>query len=343
LSIRQQLEDRERKILAAQAAKSADSRGRMRDEPPDPVRPAFQRDRDRVIHCKAFRRLKHKTQVFFAPTGDHYRTRLTHTLEVSQIARSIAKVLQLNEDLTEAIALGHDLGHTPFGHAGERVLNDLIPGGFNHYEQSLRIVDVLENDRAGLNLTWEVRDGIAKHSKGKSGMPVGADPAHRASTIEGQIARVADIIAYVNHDIDDAVRAGLLREQDLPREHVAVLGANGPDRIGRMVTDVVVQSLEGGLAEIRMSEQVLEATVGLRSFLFDAVYENEIATAEFRKAGGILGGLWEKVREAPGEFLDPRTIEEEGLDAAARDFLAGMTDRYTISLYEQLFIPKSWA
>jgi dGTPase len=343
LSIRQQLEDRERQILAAQAAKSADSRGRMRDEPPDPVRPAFQRDRDRVIHCKAFRRLKHKTQVFFAPTGDHYRTRLTHTLEVSQIARSIAKVLQLNEDLTEAIALGHDLGHTPFGHAGERVLNDLIPGGFNHYEQSLRIVDVLENDRAGLNLTWEVRDGIAKHSKGKSGMPVGADPAHRASTIEGQIARVADIIAYVNHDIDDAVRAGLLREQDLPREHVAVLGANGPDRIGRMVTDVVVQSLEGGLAEIRMSEQVLEATVGLRSFLFDAVYENEIATAEFRKAGGILGGLWEKVREAPGEFLDPRTIEEEGLDAAARDFLAGMTDRYTISLYEQLFIPKSWA
>jgi dGTPase len=343
LSIRQQLEDRERNFLAAQAAKSADSRGRMRDEPPDPVRPAFQRDRDRVIHCKAFRRLKHKTQVFFAPTGDHYRTRLTHTLEVSQIARSIAKVLQLNEDLTEAIALGHDLGHTPFGHAGERVLNDLIPGGFNHYEQSLRIVDVLENDRAGLNLTWEVRDGIAKHSKGKSGMPVGADPAHRASTIEGQIARVADIIAYVNHDIDDAVRAGLLREEDLPRDHVAVLGANGPDRIGRMVTDVVVQSLEGGLAEIRMSEQVLEATVGLRSFLFDAVYENEIATAEFRKAGGILGGLWEKVREAPGEFLDPRTIEEEGLDAAARDFLAGMTDRYTISLYEQLFIPKSWA
>jgi dGTPase len=343
LSIRQQLEDRERNILAAQAAKSADSRGRMRDEPPDPVRPAFQRDRDRVIHCKAFRRLKHKTQVFFAPTGDHYRTRLTHTLEVSQIARSIAKVLQLNEDLTEAIALGHDLGHTPFGHAGERVLNDLIPGGFNHYEQSLRIVDVLENDRAGLNLTWEVRDGIAKHSKGKSGMPVGADPAHRASTIEGQIARVADIIAYVNHDIDDAVRAGLLREEDLPSDHVAVLGANGPDRIGRMVTDVVVQSLEGGLAEIRMSEQVLEATVGLRSFLFDAVYENEIATAEFRKAGGILGGLWEKVREAPGEFLDPRTIEEEGLDAAARDFLAGMTDRYTISLYEQLFIPKSWA
>jgi dGTPase len=342
-NIRQQLEDRERATLAPQAAKSGDSRGRLREEPPDPIRPAFQRDRDRVIHCKAFRRLKHKTQVFFAPTGDHYRTRLTHTLEVSQIARSIAKVLQLNEDLTEAIALGHDLGHTPFGHAGERVLNDLIPGGFNHYEQSLRIVDVLENDRAGLNLTWEVRDGIARHSKGKSGMPVGAAPEHRASTIEGQIARVADIIAYVNHDIDDAVRAGLLSEADLPRTHVAVLGANGPERIGRMVTDVVVQSLEGGLSEIRMSEPILEATVGLRSFLFEAVYENEIATSEFRKAGGILGGLWEKVRESPAEFLDRRTIDEEGLDAAARDFLAGMTDRYTISLYEQLFIPKSWA
>ena len=245
--------------------------------------------------------------MFFAPTGDHYRTRLTHTLEVSQIARSIAKVLRLNEELTEAIALGHDLGHTPFGHAGERVLSDLIPGGFNHYEQSLRIVDVLENDRAGLNLTWEVRDGIARHSKGKSGMPVGADPEHRASTIEGQIARVADIIAYVNHDIDDAVRAGLLREEDLPSNRVEVLGASSSERIGRMVTDVVVQSLEGGLTEIRMSQRMLDATVGLRSFLFDAVYENDIATAEFKKAGGILGGLWEKVRERPNEFLDRRT------------------------------------
>ncbi len=343
MSIREELEEREREILAPEAARSGDTKGRLRPETEDPIRPAFQRDRDRIIHCKAFRRLKHKTQVFFAPTGDHYRTRLTHTLEVAQIARSIAKVLRLNEELTEAIALGHDLGHTPFGHAGERVLNELIPGGFNHYEQSLRIVDVLENDRAGLNLTWEVRDGIARHSKGKNGMPVGAAPEYRASTIEGQIARVADIIAYVNHDIDDAVRAGLLRERDLPHAHVSVLGVNGPERIGRMVTDVVVQSLDGGLSEIRMSDAILEATVGLRSFLFEAVYENEAATAEFRKAGGILGGLWEKVRESPGEFLDARTIEEEGLDAAARDFLAGMTDRYTISLYEQLFIPKSWA
>src|SRR4026208_2476142 len=286
VSIREQLEERERQILAPTARNPPAARALLRPEAEDPIRPAFQRDRDRVIHCKAFRRLKHKTQVFFAPTGDHYRTRLTHTLEVSQIARSIAKVLRLNEELTEAIALGHDLGHTPFGHAGERVLNDLIPGGFNHYEQSLRIVDVLEHDRAGLNLTWEVRDGIARHSKGKNGVPVGADPEHRASTIEGQIARVADIIAYVNHEIDDRVRAGVVRGEDLPSSRVEVLGASSSERIGRMVTDVVVQSLDGGLAEIRMSDRMLDATVGLRSFLFEAVYENEIATAEFKKAGG---------------------------------------------------------
>ena len=223
-TIREQLEARERDVLAPQAAQSAASRGRLRDEPPDPIRPAFQRDRDRIIHCKAFRRLKHKTQVFFAPTGDHYRTRLTHTLEVSQIARSIAKVLRLHEELTEAIALGHDLGHPPFGHAGERVIDGLVPGGFSHYEQSLRIVDVLENGRQGLNLTWEVRDGIARHSKGKHGMPVGAPAEHRASTVEGQIARVADIIAYVNHDIDDAVRAGILDERALPADAIELLG-----------------------------------------------------------------------------------------------------------------------
>jgi dGTPase len=342
MKIREQLEQREREILAPQAAKSGSSRGRLRPEAEDPIRPAFQRDRDRIIHCKAFRRLKHKTQVFFAPTGDHYRTRLTHTLEVSQIARSISKVLRLNEELTEAIALGHDLGHTPFGHAGERVLQQLVPGGFEHYEQSLRIVDVLERDGQGLNLTWEVRDGIARHSKGKYGVPVGADPEHRASTVEGQVARVADIIAYVNHDIDDAVRAGLLKDEDLPPERVQVLGRSSSERIGRMVTDVVLQTLEADMSEIRMSDHILQATVGLRSFLFDAVYENEVATAEFKKAAGILGGLWEKVRERPEEFLDPRTIDKEGLDAAARDFLAGMTDRYAVNLYEQLFIPKPW-
>src|SRR3954451_18274761 len=208
-TLRQQLEAREREILAPQAAKSADSRGRLRAESEDDVRPAFQGDRDRIIHCKAFRRLKHKTQVFFAPTGDHYRTRLTHTLEVSQIARTIAKVLHLHEELTEAIALGHDLGHPPFGHAGERVIDTLMPGGFNHYEQSVRIVDRRENNGQGLKLTWEVRDGIAKHSKGKSGAPFGMAPELRSITIEGQIMRVTYQIAYVNHDIDDATRAGL--------------------------------------------------------------------------------------------------------------------------------------
>ena len=236
--IRLELEARERTSLVASAACSADTRGRRRQESEDPIRTAFQRDRDRVVHSKAFRRLKHKTQVFLAPTGDHYRTRLTHTLEVSQIARTIAKVLRLNEELTEAIALGHDLGHPPFGHAGERVLRELLPGGFNHYEQSLRVIDRLENDGAGLNLTWEVRNGIAKHSKGKDGAPVGVRRDQRAATLEGQVARVADIIAYVNHDIDDAVRAG-----GESRQHRAAVrrgggawsygvGSNRPDGCG---------------------------------------------------------------------------------------------------------------
>jgi dGTPase len=342
-TLRHQLEARERDILAPEAAKSADSRGRLRPEDEDDVRPAFQRDRDRIIHCKAFRRLKHKTQVFFAPTGDHYRTRLTHTLEVSQIARTIAKVLRLHEELTEAIALGHDLGHTPFGHAGERVIGSLMPGGFNHYEQSLRIIDVLENDGRGLNLTWEVRDGIAKHSKGKSGAPVGMAPALRSSTIEGQIMRVADIIAYVNHDIDDATRAGILKPGDLPKDLVGVLGNSSSKRIGTLVKDVVTETLAGGLTEIRMSDRVLEAVLAMRAFLFEAVYENTIATLEFKKASGILSGLWEKVRENPEAYLDLKTIETEGLDAATRDFIAGMTDRYAVRLYEEIYIPKPWA
>jgi dGTPase len=341
-SIRQQLEQREREILAPQASKSVDSKGRVRREAEDPIRPAFQRDRDRIIHTKAFRRLKHKTQVFFSPAGDHYRTRLTHTLEVAQIARTIAKVLRLHEELTEAIALGHDLGHTPFGHAGERVLSDLVPGGFNHYEQSLRIVDVLENDREGLNLTWEVRDGIARHSKGKHGMPVGAPPEHRASTLEGQVARVADIVAYVNHDIDDAVRAGILSESALPKHAVELLGYSSSDRIGKLVTDVVHHTLAGDVSEIRMSDPILTALVDLRSYLFEAVYENQVATAEFAKAAGILGGLWEKVRKRPEDFLDLRTVEAEGIDVAAQDFLAGMTDRYAVRLFEEMFIPKPW-
>jgi dGTPase len=341
-TIREGLEQREREMLAPQAAKSAETRGRLKPEREDDIRPAYQHDRDRIIHSKAFRRLKHKTQVFFAPAGDHYRTRLTHTLEVSQIARTIAKVLRLHEELTEAIALGHDLGHTPFGHTGERVLDALVPGGFRHYEQSLRVVDVLENDGRGLNLTFEVRDGIGRHSKGKKGSPVGVDESQRAATLEGQIMRVADLIAYVNHDIDDAVRAGVLKESELPRNAVGVLGSSSSARIAVMVKDVVMETQGAGLAEIRMSEPVLDATLAMRSFLFDAVYENTEATAEFQKATGILGGLWEKVRERPDEFLDRRIIDTEGLDVATRDFLAGMTDRFAVTLYERLFIPKPW-
>jgi dGTPase len=341
-TIREALEQIEQETLAPQAAKSAASRGRLRPEVEDDVRPAFQHDRDRIIHSKAFRRLTHKTQVFFAPAGDHYRTRLTHTLEVSQIARTIAKVLRLHEELTEAIALGHDLGHTPFGHAGERVLDGLVPGGFRHYEQSLRIVDVLDHDGRGLNLTWEVRDGIGRHSKGKNGSPVGLDHSQRSATLEGQVMRVADLIAYVNHDIDDAVRAGVLDEAHLPPTAVSVLGASSSVRIGRMVKDVVAETQAGGLFDVRMSESVLDATLAMRAFLFQSVYENDVATSEFRKAAGILGGLWEKVRERPGEFLDLRILEAEGLDVAAKDFLAGMTDRFAVALYERLFIPKPW-
>jgi dGTPase len=342
LSLREALEQREFEILAPEAAKSAMSRGRLRAEAEDDVRPAFQRDRDRIVHSKAFRRLKHKTQVFFAPAGDHYRTRLTHTLEVSQIARTIAKVLRLHEELTESIALGHDVGHTPFGHAGERVLDAIVPGGFRHYEQSLRIIDVLENDGRGLNLTWEVRDGIGRHSKGKNGSPVGLPADKRSATLEGQVMRVADLIAYVNHDVDDAVRAGVLQEGDLPQDAVRVLGSTSSARIARMVKDVVTETQRSGLREIEMSEDVLEATLAMRAFLFEAVYENEVATAEFKKATGILGGLWDKVRERPEGLLDTRIIEAEGLDVAARDFLAGMTDRFAVTLYERLFIPKPW-
>ena len=341
-TIREDLERRELESLAPQAARSAETRGRLHPEAEDDVRPAFQRDRDRILHSKAFRRLKHKTQVFFAPTGDHYRTRLTHTLEVSQIARTIAKALALNEDLTEAISLGHDLGHTPFGHQGERVLAALMPGGFEHYDQSLRIVDVLERDGAGLNLTWEVRDGIVKHSKGKRGSPIGPDVPVKASSLEGQVARVADLIAYVNHDIDDAVRAGVLRETDLPAAPLAVLGATHSARIGRMVKDVVLETRSGGLRDVAMTAPVLEAMLDLRAFLFARVYENELSTAEFKKAAGILGGLWEKVHDAPETLLDGRTLRAEGVDAAARDFIAGMTDRYAVALYEHLFIPKPW-
>jgi len=343
-SIRSELEARERSALAPYAALSVETRGRLRPEVEDPIRTAFQRDRVRVVHSKACRRLKHKTQVFLAPTGDHYRTRLTHTLEMSQVARTIARVLCLNEDLTEAIALGHDLGHTPFGHAGEQVLKTLMPGGFNHYEQSLRVVDVLERKRQGLNLTWEVRNGIAKHSKGKDGAPIGLEPARRAATLEGQVVRVADMIAYVNHDIDDAVRAGVLAAEALPAEPLEVLGTSSSTRIGTLVSDVVQATMTGEPpVTLRMSQSVLDALLALRAFLFDAVYENEAATSEFRKVAGILGGLWERASQEPVRFLDQRTIEQDGLDIAIRDFIAGMTDRFAVNLYQRLFVPRAWS
>ena len=341
-TIREELEAREAATLAARAAHSVRTRGRLRPEADDDVRPAFQLDRDRIIHCKAFRRLKHKTQVFFAPTGDHYRTRLTHSLEVAQIARTIAKALALNEELTEAIALGHDLGHTPFGHHGERVLAALVPGGFEHVDQSLRIVNLLERDGLGLNLTWETRDGIANHSKGKRGAPVGPDVPVKSATLEGQIARVADLIAYVNHDIDDAVRAGLLDPADLPAGPLAVLGQTHSARIGCMVKDVVSATRASAMDAIAMSDPILDALLDLRAFMYASVYENDRQTAEFKKAAGILGGLWDKVRERPDEFLERRTMQAEGIDAAARDFLAGMTDRYAVALFEHLFIPEPW-
>ena len=285
--------------LAPQAARSVETRGRLRPEPEDDFRPAFQRDRDRIIHCKAFRRLKHKTQVFFAPTGDHYRTRLTHTLEVAQIARTIAKALALNEELTEAIALGHDLGHTPFGHHGERVLAGLVPGGFEHYEQSLRIVDVLERDGAGLNLTWEIRDGIANHSKGKRGSPVGPEVPVKAATLEGQIARVADLDRVREPRHRRCGAGGLLNPRDLPAGPLAVLGATHSARIGCMVKDVVLATRAAGMGEIAMSEPVLDALLDLRAFMYAAVYENELSTAEFKKAAGILAGCGRSCGSGP--------------------------------------------
>jgi dGTPase len=336
------LEEQERRFLHARAMKSADSRGREREEAPCEVRTSFQRDRDRVLHCKAFRRLKHKTQVFLSPTGDHYRTRLTHTLEVAQIARTLARALRLNEDLTEAIALAHDLGHTPFGHAGEEVLTRLVPGGFNHYDQSLRIVDRLENEGRGLNLTYEVRDGIIKHSKGQSGSIVRGGP-DRALTLEADVVRLSDIVAYVTHDIDDAQRAGLLAPADLPREIVAVLGETSSQRIDRMVKDAIRCSASVDLARIELSPEVLRTLEGLRAFLFSHVYLNPACKHEFLKAEKILGDLYAEVSRHPESYLKPELFPGEALDRQIIDFLAGMTDRYAIALFESLYVPRPWA
>ncbi len=341
--VRGWIEERELAFLAPQAAKSAETRGRRRPETECTLRTAFQRDRDRIVHCKAFRRLKHKTQVFLSPTGDHYRTRLTHTLEVSQIARTIGRALALNEDLIEAIALGHDLGHTPFGHGGERVLNEILPGGFHHNRQSLRVVDHLEKDGRGLNLTHEVRDGILKHSKGRS-HPVLTEPDLRPVTLEGQVVRVADIVAYLNHDLDDAIRADVLRLEDVPEDIRRSLGATHGERIHALVRDTVRTSLESGLSEIRLSPVMLEQVERLRAFLFDRVYDMPQILAEFERARKVIVDLYELFMN------DDRILEKEigplapGVRREQRvcDHIAGMTDRYALELFKSLFLPRPW-
>jgi len=340
-SVRAQLEAIEAKTLSPLATLSARSRGRLKPEAECDLRPAFQHDRDRILHSKAFRRLKHKSQVFLSPSGDHYRTRLTHTLEVAQIARTISKSLRLNEDLTEAIALGHDLGHTPFGHAGEETLNRIARDGFRHHEQSLRVVDILE----GLNLTREVRDGILKHSKGTGEIMV-RDSAERAVTPEGQIVRVADIIAYICHDIDDALRAGVLTEADLPPEPIALVGQTHSKRIGSMVRDLIFTTLKEDDGEIHLSLPMVEAMVDLRSFLYEQVYGNRSIKRDFDRARRVLAALFEAVSERPDRpEYSGSVIHRPGEEAeqAVVDFLAGMTDRYALSLYDKLFLPRPWA
>jgi dGTPase len=340
-SIRQMLEERESQILSPQAALSAQSKGRDRIEPPCPLRTAFQRDRDRILHCKSFRRLKHKTQVFLSPEGDHYRTRLTHTLEVSQIARTISRALRLNEDLTEAISYGHDLGHTPFGHAGEAILNELAPGGFRHYEQSLRVVEKLEMEGKGLNLTWEVRDGILKHSKG-TGAIFSKHDKSRAASLEGQVVRVSDIIAYVNHDIDDAIRYGLIGLQDIPQEVIGVLGSTHSKRINTLVSDVIQASAEGNLESICMTPPIHQAMLELRQYLFKSVYALSIPRKEARKLKKILSDLYFYSIEHQDLLLSKHRRPEDTVEQSAIDFLAGMTDRFAINLYSQLFLPQVW-
>jgi len=343
--IRQRLEERE-ESLSPYAAKSRPSRGRAKGEPPSPMRTEFQRDRDRIIHSKAFRRLKHKTQVFIAPLGDHYVTRLTHTLEVSQIARSIARALNLNEDLAEAISLGHDLGHTPFGHVGEEVLNELYPHGFRHNEQSLRVVDCLENEGRGLNLTWEVREGILKHSKSNR-EDIFGDTGDLPSTLEAQICRIADSVAYINHDIGDAIRAGLVTENDLPPQAIAVLGRSHSKRIDTMVCDIIDQSWaatgldgKGKPPVIAMSPRVLESANKLRLFLFQRVYEVQIARKETERAKQVVRFLYnyfvDNSEKLPREFTDNDEPER-----GVVDYIAGMTDNYALRLAGELGVLTS--
>ncbi len=343
-TIREMLEDLEERTLHPRAARSARTRGRAREEAPDEERPSFQRDRDRLVHSKAFRRLAGKTQVFLAPKGDHYRTRLTHTLEVAQVGRSIARALRLNEMLVEAVVMGHDLGHTPFGHAGERLLADVAPGGFHHVVQSVRVVDVLENDGNGLNLTAEVRDGILRHSKGRGNVLL-AGTGEKALTLEAEIVRIADILAYVNHDLDDALRAGLFSEKDVPASIRSVLGEDRSSRYRALIHDVIRRSDVDGGGHIQMSAEVHGALLALRDFLYARVYENPIVHDEFVKAQRILRDLWDwcladanRLRERFG--VVPRS--GESLERAVTDWLSGMTDRFAIATWEPLFVPRPW-
>jgi len=340
MTIREELEKTEQQFLSPKACLSAKSKGRVRPEAQHVLRTDFQRDRDRIIHSKSFRRLKHKTQVFLSPFGDHYRTRLTHCLEVSQIARTIAKALRLNEDLTEAIALGHDLGHTPFGHSGEQTLSKLLPQGFHHADQSLRVVEKLEYDGKGLNLTFEVRDGIQKHSKGR-GEIFDEDVEDMPLTLEGQIVWVFDVIAYVNHDIDDALRAGIIKDDDIPAGLVKVLGKWHATRIDRMVMDVVEASLATGLERIAMSERIMRAVVELREYLYQNVYFNSAARDELRKTEKIITDLFSYIMERPEDYIRPYPPGDPVI-VRVGDFIAGMTDRYAMALYEQIFLPKAW-
>ena len=334
MTIREQLEEREHKILSPFAAYSDESRGRDRYEEACDIRPVYQRDRDRILHSKSFRRMKGKTQVFLAPAGDHYRTRMTHTLEVSQNARTVAKALRLNEDLTEAVALGHDLGHTPFGHAGERELAGICPGGFRHQEQSVRLVECLEKDGQGLNLAWEVRDGIRNHST--SGKP---------ATLEGKIVQICDKIAYVNSDIDDAIRGRVIREEEIPREYTEILGFTLRERLNTLIHDLISSSMDK--IDIILSETVRRALSGLRSFMFERVYVNSVAKAEEGKAQYVIRKLYEyyirHMEQMPEEYIELVHTGRASVERAACDFIAGMTDRYAVMKYENLTMPRMWS
>lgn len=331
MTIRERTEQQEYQFLSPRASHAAESRGREKPIPLCDIRTDYQRDRDRVIHCKAFRRLKFKTQVFLSPEGDHFRTRLTHTLEVSQVARTLARSLRLNEDLTEAIALGHDLGHTPFGHIGERTLNSLLSDGFRHNEQSRRVVEMLERDGEGLNLTWEVRDGIEHHSG-----PI------LPATLEGECVRRADRIAYLNHDLDDALRAGILRDFELPQDCLRVLGATHGERINTMIRDVVENSENS--PHLAMSPRVEEAMNGLREFMFEKVYRDGWRDPEEKRCDFILRTLFQYFSEHPGEMPEEYILitYRDGLERGVADFLSGMTDRYATRTFTELFVPSSF-